>query len=362
VIGTPYSFQRQIQKRSPPSIQSRLHRMEGLKLPKRVSRKANEPNDAPIQQTNDDAQISKLSAVEVGYMKDNFVRLFVKKPMKRAPLINRGYFARSYALDNLIDRFLKAGNQVQKQIISLGAGFDTRFFQLQTSETKSNIAKYIEIDFPEVVASKIEIIQSNPQLLALINSSTGDSTQLHSNHYHIFGTDLRDISQLKEKLIACGTDFSLPTLFISECVLIYMDASDSDKILQWVSESFSTAVFITYEMIKPDDPFGQTMLRNLENRSIILKGIRAYPDLEQQKQRYFKTGWQHANAEDMFGIYNKYTPKEELKRISKLELFDEFEEWELISRHYCISWATQTSLDWKSQELDLSEHIKFILE
>ena len=74
------------------------------------------------------------SAVNLGYMKDPFVHHFVRKPTKRPPLINRGYFARQTAIDTLIDGFLKAGGDtVKKQIISLGAGFDTRFFQLKAS-------------------------------------------------------------------------------------------------------------------------------------------------------------------------------------------------------------------------------------
>jgi len=31
--------------------------------------------------------------------------------------------------------------------------------------------------------------------------------------------------------------------------------------------------------------------------------------------------------------------KEELGRISKLELLDEMEEWQLLAAHYCITWG-----------------------
>jgi len=46
-------------------------------------------------------------------------------------------------------------------------------------------------------------------------------------------------------------------------------------------------------------------------------------------------------------------------RISKLELFDEFEEWELISKHYCISYGTKTSEKLKNQKIDLSLQVMF---
>lgn len=45
-----------------------------------------------------------------------------------------GYFARWAALRKLLLQFLETdmnGNQTKKQILSLGAGFDTTYFQLQ---------------------------------------------------------------------------------------------------------------------------------------------------------------------------------------------------------------------------------------
>jgi [phosphatase 2A protein]-leucine-carboxy methyltransferase len=31
--------------------------------------------------------------------------------------------------------------------------------------------------------------------------------------------------------------------------------------------------------------------------------------------------------------------KDELRRIAKLELLDEMEEWRLLASHYCLAWA-----------------------
>ncbi len=48
-------------------------------------------------------------------------------------------------------------------------------------------------------------------------------------------------------------------------------------------------------------------------------------------------GWQLASAKDLDDIYENELGAEELKRVSKLELFDEFEEWHMISQHYmCV--------------------------
>lgn len=65
-------------------------------------------------------------------MKDDYVHLFVKRPLRRSPIINRGYFSRWAAFRKLLAQFLESGPPAQpkKQILSLGAGFDTTYFQL----------------------------------------------------------------------------------------------------------------------------------------------------------------------------------------------------------------------------------------
>ncbi len=62
-------------------------------------------------------------------MKDDYVKYFVKNPVRRPPIINRGYFARALAIDILLHKFLSSPLGPLKQIVSLGAGFDTRYFQ-----------------------------------------------------------------------------------------------------------------------------------------------------------------------------------------------------------------------------------------
>jgi O-methyltransferase involved in polyketide biosynthesis len=70
---------------------------------------------------------------------------------------------------------------------------------------------------------------------------------------------------------ACGSTFllfSLPTLFISECVLIYLAPEESQSILDWITANVQNTMFLLYEQILPDDTFGKVMLRNLK---VILK-------------------------------------------------------------------------------------------
>ena len=50
--------------------------------------------------------------------------------------------------------------------------------------------------------------------------------------------------------IICDISISrLPTLFLSECVLVYMMPSQSSNLLHWAAETFHTAMFISYEQV-----------------------------------------------------------------------------------------------------------------
>ena len=80
----------------------------------------------------------------------------------------------------------------------------------------------------------------------------------------------------------------LPTLIITECLLIYMRAEDTQEVLNWTMNFFGAQgqiAYVNYEMIKPDDQFGRMMVENLENRGCQLLGIHDCPTLEAQKKR-----------------------------------------------------------------------------
>jgi len=72
-------------------------------------------------------------------------------------------------------------------------------------------------------------------------------TDIHSGIYHLVACDLRDTATLSAKLDASGVDRQLPTVFIAECVLVYMSAESSSALTKWISEQFNTALFVSYE-------------------------------------------------------------------------------------------------------------------
>eukprot|EP00350_Pseudokeronopsis_sp_OXSARD2_P000811 CAMPEP_0170547666 /NCGR_PEP_ID=MMETSP0211-20121228/6043_1 /TAXON_ID=311385 /ORGANISM="Pseudokeronopsis sp., Strain OXSARD2" /LENGTH=74 /DNA_ID=CAMNT_0010852815 /DNA_START=653 /DNA_END=877 /DNA_ORIENTATION=- len=73
------------------------------------------------------------------------------------------------------------------------------------------------------------------------------------------------------------------------------------------------------------------MLENLEERGISLKGIHEHPSTESQKKRMIEiVKMTEAECHSMNEVYSKLLNKEEKSKIEKLEMFDEFEEWELL--------------------------------
>jgi len=179
---------------------------------------------------------------------------------------------------------------------------------------------------------------------------------VRTNSYNLVHADLRDINALKTILIDCGIDFNIPTLLLSECVLIYLEPQYSSLIIEWSAQVFTTSVFLTYEQIRPDDSFGSVMLKNLENRGCSLLSIKAYPDLNSQRQRFLSLGWNKVDAEDMNTIYNILIEKTEALRISRLQFLDDHHEFAIMQSHYCIVVAFQTkdnSEIWKKHKIDV---------
>lgn len=69
-------------------------------------------------------------------------------------------------------------------------------------------------------------MKRNKGLLDKIHSEDGEvrlsSTDLHSANYHIVGVDLRNIDELANKLQQSEVDYTIPTIFLAECVLVYI--------------------------------------------------------------------------------------------------------------------------------------------
>lgn len=280
---------------------------------------------------------------------------------------------RTTAIDNLVSLFLSQSPSIQKQIISLGAGSDTRFFRLTSSSSTPLI--YHELDFAPNTAAKIATIVDSPALTQGIQPpiTIVDRARdaLHSPNYHIHPIDLRtlDPSLPSSSPILPHINTNLPTLLISECCLCYLPPDAADSVITFFTKHLfppSTPLgMLLYEPIKPSDAFGRVMVSNLAARGIELHTLARYDSLDAQRERLRKYGLGGVGdggeggreggeerggvrAKDIDECWEKGVPAEEKRRVASLEMVDEVEEWKLLAQHYCVAWG------WREREVEVA--------
>lgn len=293
-----------------------------------------------------------------------------------------GTYVRTTAIDELVNRFLdedgESQNATKKQIISLGAGSDTRAFRIFSKNPSSRLV-YHELDFSVNTLAKIKAIRSSTLLQRALqvdkdalpavgneNNLAGDS--MHLPNYHIHPIDLRALAAkagtssttttdsqpstedpsasetVEKKIDLPGIDPTLPTLLISECCLIYLSPTSADAVIDYFAQTLFPAStplgLIIYEPIRPDDPFGKTMVSNLAARGIQLQTLHKYASLPAQRQRFVDHGLRTGQgAVDIDFIWNYWISVAEKERVAALEMMDEIEEWRLLAQHYCVAWG-----------------------
>lgn len=108
---------------------------------------------------------------------------------------------------------------------------------------------------------------------------------MHAANYHVMGVDLRHIDEVENKLKQAEVDFSLPTLFLAECVLVYIESNHCSNLLKWISSRFSSSMIVNYEQVAMNDRFGEVMMNNLRLRGCDLAGVEACQTLDTQVDR-----------------------------------------------------------------------------
>jgi len=275
----------------------------------------------------------------------------------------QGTYVRTKAIDNLVEHFVDTNPSQKKQIISLGAGSDTRLFRLMSRHPRvTGIGYdrpdlvYHEIDFPENTIQKVKHIKHNTELsrhigLPWLFYNTVESTNLadendavHAGSYHIHAIDLRSLDPSRTPPKSFDyIEKDLPTLIISECCLCYLAPAAADTVAlyftQYLFPPTTPLGLVLYEPINPNDPFGKVMVSNLAARGIVLQTLRKYGSLEAQAARMKAHGFDRSGGADINKLWNEGVVDKEKERVSKLELVDEVEEWELLAGHYCVAWG-----------------------
>lgn len=111
-------------------------------------------------------------------------------------------------------------------------------------------------------------------------------TDLHASNYHIVGVDLRSVDEVANKMKQSDVDFTVPTIFVAECVLVYIETANCKNLLKWFATNFQSAAFVSYEQVNMNDRFGDVMLGNLRARGCSLAGVDSCLSLDTQISRY----------------------------------------------------------------------------
>lgn len=84
------------------------------------------------------------------------------------------------------------------------------------------------------------------------------------------------------------------------------------------------------------------MLNHFSKLNTPLKSVHQYPSLDSQQRRFQQRGWHTVDIWDLWEAWNNETFLSSAERIAldDIEPFDEWEEFVLFARHYCVVHAT----------------------
>ncbi|OHT11652.1 Leucine carboxyl methyltransferase family protein [Tritrichomonas foetus] len=272
-----------------------------------------------VEDTAMDAANAKASAVSQGYYEDPYIEYFVPSRVRQLPPMNLGYFARMLSMYDAVVKFHKVhGDSIQ--VVILGGGYDTLFWRLR--DLNINVARWFELDLPHVVQKKGYVLQN-----AIFEPL---------DNYVLAECDLGKVGQLEQVLAANKFNKDLPTVFVDECTLIYVDPDSVDDIIKFAA-SLSSSGFISYGMITPNDQFGKMMVQNFNSFGAPLKGIDRYPTVKSHIERFKNAGYQKVKAADMNVAMRSVLSPEENRRIHRLEMQDDPDELAFMLSHYVLA-------------------------
>lgn len=294
-----------------------------------------------------DAYASKKSATTLGYYEDKYLDYMQQsvsgaKVVRKQPIINRGYYTRVSCFRNIIQNFLDSTKSLGKrQIINIGCGYDTLSFHLLDAGHAD--LTIFEVDHEDVIVRKTDMIRRSTDLNSLLSGSgdpLGPNYGFETENLKFIAADLQQ-STVIESLVGAGLNPAHPTLILSECVLVYMDAACVSSLGTALVSFFgdTSVAWLSYDMFNPTDTFGKMMRSNLESSAgYTIPGFTDFPTLSSHEAKFVDVGFcaDTTKACSMLDAYKGMIPDEDKVRLQSIERFDEIEEWELLMSHYSL--------------------------
>ncbi|KAJ6036906.1 LCM-domain-containing protein [Penicillium herquei] len=321
-----------------------------------VATKAEKDADL-VMGTNNSSIASKRSVETIYYPEPHFFQHFVKKPQRRSPIINRGYWLRMQVMAETVRQFIaKAPTDKPKFVLNLGCGYDPLPFILLSEEHKSmrsGHTVFVDIDYEKLMVHKKNAIRQTPEITDVLGDvefgSDEDAIQIHSSRYRAVGCDLKNLKKLEDVLrnsILPSTECSV--LFLAEVSLTYMDVHSANEVVKWASKLTNDVQFCILEQFFPDGPehpFAKTMMTHFNKVGAPLFSIHEFPSLAEQEQRFRNAGWAEAKARTLWDLWSDdtFVPESVRVGLDAYEAFDEWEEFALFASHYFLLIASNNS-------------------
>ncbi|ETI21564.1 hypothetical protein G647_07911 [Cladophialophora carrionii CBS 160.54] len=305
-----------------------------------------EKNAGLIMGTNNSSIVSKRSVEKLYLPQPHFYRYFVRKPIRRSPTINRGYWLRMRAIDWVVRQFLEKVSDQKKVIINLGCGYDPLPFSWMAHHKElCNNTKFLDVDFEALMVTKREIILNTPQMKEMLSmtpeAELENGVVFDSVEYSGIGCDLRNLTRL-ERLIKSVVDVDQSLILcVAEVSITYMSTEDADALIRWTTTLSPDVTFCLLEQQspdRPDNPFTATMLKHFAKLGTPLRSVLKYPGSHTQTLRFQDAGFAHVNMQNLWELWadSRFLSPSIRMSLDEVEPFDEWEEFALFGSHYCL--------------------------
>ena len=99
-------------------------------------------------------------------------------------------------------------------------------------------AKFIDIDFPDLMAKKRAIVEATPELHAGLTDlcrSEQPDLFLQSEEYVQIGCDLRELARIQQALAQVVDIATSEFIFVAEVSITYMETKGADAVIEWAA-------------------------------------------------------------------------------------------------------------------------------
>mmetsp|Transcript_12044 Transcript_12044/g.18477 ORF Transcript_12044/g.18477 Transcript_12044/m.18477 type:complete len:555 (-) Transcript_12044:5-1669(-) len=231
--------------------------------------------ESSVVRTASDALTAKRSLLDVGYrpipenvlLYRDLIDLFCsesKLRRRQTPLVNAGYAVRLGLITSAVHSFLKFHADRPVQMVILGCGFDIlSFWAYHLNMTQITI---FEFDTPEIVNAKKQLLLQKKIIEETRSSGNkgfsgriiprfpmNDNKSAVQDNYFLFPCDLRKVKSI-ESCREVAPLKEMPTLVVSELVLVYLGQQATDKLLHYIAKhlcSFPGSMMAMFEPLEP---------------------------------------------------------------------------------------------------------------